>query len=90
MELTDLPNIGPVLAENLRRIGVETPETLREVGAEEAFLRIRRSVDSGACLHQLSALAGAKLGLPKAALPPERKAALKTFFQEIKKKERDT
>ena len=25
-----------------------------------------------------------------AALPPERKAALKTFFQEIKKKERDT
>lgn len=51
MELTDLPNIGPVLAENLRQIGVETPETLREVGAEEAFLRIRRSVDSGACLH---------------------------------------
>ena len=26
MELTDLPNIGPVLAENLRKIGVETPE----------------------------------------------------------------
>ena len=89
MELTDLPNIGPVLAENLRQIGVETPEALREVGAE-AFLRIRRSVDSGACLHQLSALAGAELGLPKAALPPERKAALKAFFQEIKKKERES
>ena len=76
MELTDLPNIGPVLAANLRKIGVETPEALREVGAAEAFLRIRRSVDGGACLHQLTALAGAELGLPKAALPPERKAAL--------------
>ncbi len=90
MELTDLPNIGPVLAENLRKIGVETPEAFREMGAEEAFLRIRRSVDSGACLHQLSALAGAELGLPKAALTPERKAALKAFFQEIKKKERES
>ena len=60
------------------------------MGAEEAFLRIRRSVDSGACLHQLSALAGAELGLPKAALPPERKAALKAFFQETKKKERES
>lgn len=90
MELTDLPNIGPVLAENLRKIGVETPEAFREMGAEEAFLRIRRSVDNGACLHQLSALAGAELGLPKAALPPERKAALKAFFQETKKKERES
>ena len=27
--LTDLPNIGPVLAANLRKIGVEKPEQLR-------------------------------------------------------------
>ena len=33
MELTDLPNIGPVLAESLRQIGLETPEALREVGS---------------------------------------------------------
>ena len=26
MELTDLPNIGPVLAGNLKKIGVDTPE----------------------------------------------------------------
>ena len=29
--LTDLPNIGPVLAANLRKIGVETPEAFREI-----------------------------------------------------------
>lgn len=37
MELTDLPNIGPVLAGNLKKIGVDTPEQLRELGAEGLF-----------------------------------------------------
>lgn len=81
MELTDLPNIGPVLAKNLKKIGVETPEALREMGAEEAWLRIRLNVDGGACLHQLQALAGAAAGVPKKELPPERKAELKGFFE---------
>lgn len=84
MELTDLPNIGPVLAGNLQKIGVSTPEALRGMGAEEAWLRIRLQVDSGACLHQLQALAGAVEGLPKKELPPLRKAELKAFFDSHK------
>lgn len=48
MRLTDLNNIGPVLAGELRRVGLETPEALRTAGAREAFLRIRLQVDSGA------------------------------------------
>ena len=84
MELTDLPNIGPVLAENLRRVGVASAEDLRTAGACEAWLRIRARVDSGACFHQLTALAGAELGIPKKELPPERKAELRTFFDRAK------
>lgn len=80
MELTDLPNIGPVLASNLERIGVQSPESLREMGAENAWLTIRAQVDPDACLHQLQALAGAVDGVPKKDLPPERKAALSSFF----------
>ena len=80
VELTALPNIGPVLAGNLRAIGVETAEALRETGAEAAWLRIRAEVDPGACLHQLQALAGAVEGIPKKTLSPERKAALKAYF----------
>ena len=79
--LTDLPNIGPVLAGNLEKIGVTQPDQLREMGAEEAFLRIRVQVDPAACLHQLEALAGAAEGVKKSLLPPERKAALKAWFQ---------
>lgn len=82
-KLTDLPNIGPKVAENLEKIGVTTPEQLREMGAEEAFLRIRARVDSTACLHQLEALAGAVEGVKKSLLTSERKAELKVWHRKL-------
>ena len=84
MELTGLPNIGTVLAENLRRVGITSAEELRAAGACEAWLRIRTQVDPGACFYQLAALAGAEMGLPKKELPPERKAELRAFFDRAK------
>ncbi len=82
--LTGLPNIGTVLAGNLVSIGIETPEELRAMGAEEAWLRIRAQVDPGACLHQLQALAGAVEGIPKKELSSRRKEELKAFFNSHK------
>lgn len=80
MELTQLPNIGPVLAENLRRVDINSAEALRAAGACEAWLRIRTQVDPGACFHQLTALAGAELGIRKTALTAE----LRAFFDRAK------
>lgn len=80
MELTDLPNVGPKLVENLRRVGLETPQKFREAGAEEAFMRIRAQVDPTACFHQLTALEGAVQGVRKSQLTPERKTELRAFF----------
>ena len=82
-KLTDLPNIGPKLAEHLTGAGIETPDQLRQTGAEEAFLRIRTQVDSTACLHELEALAGAVEGVRKSLLPPQRKAELKAWFRSL-------
>ena len=84
MKLTELPNIGPVLAGNLEKIGVRTPEDLQKMGAEGAWLAIRSQVDSGACFHQLQALAGSAAGVPKKELPSARKAELKAFFDSHK------
>lgn len=81
--LTDLPNIGPVLAGNLEKIGVAGADQLRELGAEEAFVRIRAQVDPTACLHQLEALAGAVEGVRKNLLPSERKAELRAWFKNL-------
>ena len=80
--LRDLPNVGPVLEEDLRKIGVETPEQLRELGAKEAWLRIRLQVDGGACLHLLQGIEAAVEGVPKKQLSAEKKAELNQFFKE--------
>nr|WP_325229081.1 TfoX/Sxy family protein [uncultured Oscillibacter sp.] len=83
MTLQELPNIGPKLAENLRQAGLETPEDFRAAGAREAFLRIRAQVDPTACFHRLTAMAGAELGVPKKAIPAEKKADLRAFFNSL-------
>lgn len=82
-KLTDMPNIGPVLVGNLEKIGVTAPEQLRRMGAREAFLRIRAEVDSGACLHQLEALAGAAEGVKKSLLPEQIKEELKAWYKAL-------
>ena len=78
--MTDLPNIGPKLEAQLAQAGICTPESLRDVGAEDAWLRIQ-ALDPSACLHRLTALEGAVRGVPKAQLPKDRKDALRAFYQ---------
>ena len=84
MELTELPNIGPVLADNPRRARVSSAEALRSVGACEAWLRIRARVDSGACLHQLTALAGADAGIPQEGPVPGAEGGVAGLFDRVK------
>jgi DNA transformation protein and related proteins len=83
MELTDLPNVGPVLARSLSAVGIETPEQLREVGCEEAFMRIRTTVDPGACLHMLCGIEGAIEGIPDTRLHQATKDDLKRFYRSL-------
>ena len=40
-KLSDLQNIGKVLEARLVEAGVDTPETLRELGSREALVRLR-------------------------------------------------
>ncbi|NLI22341.1 MAG: TfoX/Sxy family protein [Clostridiales bacterium] len=79
-ELSKLPNIGKVVEQQLMDAGIRTGAELSETGAENAWLRIQRN-DPSACIHRLLGLEGAICGVPKAALPPERKAELKAFYQ---------
>ena len=83
IELESLPNIGKISAAALREVGIKSGEELRKVGAEEAFLRIRRCVDSGACLAFLMGLVGAVKGVPKSVLDDQTKEQYKAFYYTI-------
>lgn len=84
MELERLPNIGPELSRLLTLAGIEDAEALQELGAEQAFLRLR-DCDPTACFHKLTALAGATEGVRKTQLTPERRAELRRFFDGLGK-----
>lgn len=81
--LSDLPNVGKVLEDNLRKINIETPEQLRQIGAEEAFFRIRMVVDPGACLHMLYGIQGAIENIPDKFLSDQTKERLRLFYKTL-------
>lgn len=83
MKLSGMQNLGSVAEVKLQEVGIDTPEKLREIGAEGAFLQVRDLLDEGACLHFLYALEGAIRSQPKKELPANRKRALKEFYQKV-------
>jgi DNA transformation protein len=78
-ELSKLPNIGKEVEMQLNIIGIFTYDELKDIGTEEAWLKIQE-VDTSACIHRLLALEGAIKGVNKTALTQERKADLKDFY----------
>ena len=82
-ELAKLPNIGSVVEEQLRQVGITTLKQLEETGAQEAWLKIQ-AIDPSACIHRLQGLEGAVRGIPKKELPEEVKAELKEFYRQHK------
>ena len=79
IKLTEMPNIGKVVAEKLCQVGITTPEELRAIGTEQAFIRLQ-TIDETACLSMLQGLEGAIQGIRWHNLPRERKEELKEFF----------
>jgi DNA transformation protein len=80
--LTDLPNVGKVLESNLKEAGICTPEKLREIGAKEAFLRIRM-IDPTACIHMLYGIEGAVEGIRDNFLSDSTKKELREFYRSL-------
>jgi DNA transformation protein and related proteins len=78
-DLTQLPNIGKVVAEKLIQAGITTPDELKAIGSEQAFIRLQ-TIDETACFCMLQGLEGAVQGIRWHNLPKERKEELKQFF----------
>ena len=83
-ELSKLPNIGKTVEDQLVLVGIQTVDELKDIGAKEAWLKIRE-IDESACIHRLMALEGAIEGIKKTMLSDDVKADLKEFYQRNKK-----
>lgn len=81
-KLEDMMNIGPALASWLRQAGIETPEMLQEIGAVEAFLRIRPVNNNASNRMALYAIHGAIHGMNCMKLSPEEKEMLEEMLQQ--------
>ncbi|TAJ12323.1 competence protein TfoX [Marinilabiliaceae bacterium JC017] len=81
-QLTDLPNIGKVLAERLIEAEIDSPEKLAALGSEQAFIRLK-TIEPDSCFNKLCALEGAVQNIRWHQLAAERKEALKVFFQQV-------
>ena len=83
-KLSNLPNIGKELENQLLNVGVTSSLELERIGAKEAWLRIQK-IDPTACLHRLYALEGAIRRIKKPLLPDDIKKDLKDFYNANKK-----
>lgn len=75
-ELTNLPNIGPVLAAKLRESGITSRDELARVGSVGAMLRIGRG-SKIVRFNMLYALEGAIRGVRWHSIPAEERAGLR-------------
>lgn len=78
-DLSQLPNIGKVLAEKLNRNDVTSYDDLVSLGSIEAVLRIGKT-DQSACYNMLYALEGAIRGIRWHSIPREERQQLKEEY----------
>ena len=82
-KLSEMPNIGKVVEEQLIKAGVDTPEKLIETGSEEAWIKLK-AIDPSSCLMKLYGLEGAVRRIKKKDLPQDVKDKLKEFYSNYK------
>ncbi|QNU66066.1 TfoX/Sxy family protein [Ruminiclostridium herbifermentans] len=78
-QLSKLPNIGKILEQQLKEVGIDTIEKLRETGSKQCWLKLRE-IDATACINRLYALEGAIQGIRWHYLSDEIKSQLKDFY----------
>ncbi|MBL8599472.1 MAG: TfoX/Sxy family DNA transformation protein [Devosia sp.] len=72
--IEDSPNIGKVLGQRLRTVGIDTREKLEAMGDADAFRRLCARFPEDACIHTRLALAGAVRGIRWHDLPRDVQA----------------
>ena len=83
-DLTSMINIGNEMAKKLNTIGIDSSEKLIELGAKQAFVKLKQTYPQ-VCLVHLYALEGAILNTEFNNLSEAKKKELKEFSDFLKK-----
>lgn len=83
-ELTTMVNIGKEMEKKLTAVGIDTPEKLIELGAKQAFLKLKERYPQ-VCLVHLYTLEGAIHDTEFNNLSEDRKKELKEFSDFLKR-----
>jgi DNA transformation protein and related proteins len=81
-DLERLPNLGPVLARELRAAGVETPAQLPKIGARAAWAKVREVNPERDCASSLLALEGAVRGVRWMSIDPAERRRLSAYAEQ--------
>ena len=82
--LTSMMNIGSEMAKKLTSVGIDSSEKLMDIGAKQAFLKLKETYPQ-VCLVHLYALEGAILNTEFNSLSEDKKKELKEFSDFLKK-----
>ena len=82
-ELRSMKNIGKEMSDKLICVGIDTAELLTDIGAKEAFCRLKAQFPN-VCLVHLYTLEGAIQGVDFNALSETTKKDLATFAHSLK------
>ena len=82
--LTSMMNIGNEMAKKLTSVGIDSSEKLMDIGAKQAFLKLKETYPQ-VCLVHLYALEGAILNTEFNSLSEDKKKELKEFSDFLKK-----
>ncbi|MDE7436275.1 MAG: TfoX/Sxy family protein [Lachnospiraceae bacterium] len=82
-ELTSMMNIGKEMAKKLTAVGIDSPEKLMDLGAKQAFVKLKQTYPQ-VCLVHLYTLEGAIHNLEFNNLSEDKKKELKEFSDFLK------
>ncbi len=85
-KLTSMMNIGKEMERKLKSVGIESSEKLIEIGAKDAFLRLKQKYPNVCPVH-LYTLEGAIRGMEFNSLSEDTKKELKEFSDYLKKQQ---
>lgn len=83
-ELTSMVNIGREMSQKLKSVGIDSAEKLTEIGAKQAFLKLK-AVYPQVCLVHLYTLEGAIHNTEFNCLSEDKKKELKEFSDFLKR-----